>query len=303
MKTRVCLASIFISVTVLLAGCSQLKNEQTPTTPALSVHGEGFASETSTNFHGEAIRNQGWDMRTCRTCHGQRYDGGTAERSCRKCHDGINGPENCTTCHGGANNAPPKDLNGNTSQTTHGVGAHQTHLAGSSIATFVACGECHSVPGDVYQSGHLDPAGVNTPANVVFNERLARTATGNGTLVPNPSYDAASLRCNNTYCHGNWRSLKSTAPLSVSYAYIDSVITGENYSPLWTGGSNEAKCGTCHALPPKGHVGYGNPPTLPLSSCGGSGCHAGIVDGNGNIISATKHMNGKINASGPERNF
>lgn len=303
MKTRVCFGIILVAFIGLLAGCSQLKNDQTPSAPSVSVHGEGFASPASANFHGIAIQGKNWDMRSCKPCHGERYDGGTSQHSCRTCHTAVNGPENCATCHGGVNNAPPNDLSGNTSRTAHGVGAHQIHLAGSSISTYVPCGECHSVPGDVYQIGHLDPAGVSTPADVMFNERLARTVSGSGTVIPNPTYDAATFRCNNTFCHGNWRALKSSAPSSLSYIYADSVITGENYSPSWTGGSNEAKCGSCHALPPKGHLGYGTPPTLPLSSCGGSGCHAGIVDANGSIINPTKHVNGKINTSGQERNF
>ncbi|MDP4196679.1 MAG: hypothetical protein Q8940_16615, partial [Bacteroidota bacterium] len=72
---------------------------------------------------------------------------------------------------------------------------------------------------------------------------------------------------------------------------------GANFSPKWTQvDGSQAACGTCHGLPPKGHIGYPN--NLPVTACGNSGCHSGVVDINGNIIDKNKHINGAINVRG-----
>jgi predicted CxxxxCH...CXXCH cytochrome family protein len=188
-------------------------------------------------------------------------------------------------------------VNGETLESARGVGAHQKHLATGTVGKTVKCQECHVIPGQVFSPGHLDSP---LPAEVSFNDTLARLVTGGGKLTPNPSYDPATVKCSNTYCHGNWQARKSVAPSQFQYAYVDSVIVGNNVAPSWTGGSASAACGSCHDLPPKGHVGFGS---LDVTTCGNSGCHPGVVDDAGNIMDKNKHMNGKINVFGNELNF
>lgn len=251
-------------------------------------HRAGWTDSNAAGFHGKFIGMSGWDMLQCRPCHGATYAGGRVASSCLTCHQKPNGPENCTTCHGGTNFAPPRDLTGNTSRTKPGVGAHQPHVEGGSLASPVGCTECHTVPSSVYQPGHIDGSG---RARVNFNGPLGTTNTAGGTFVPHPQYLYDSLTCANMFCHGNWRLQKSIS--SYPYAYTDTVMTGSNHSPLWTGTSSEAACGTCHGLPPTGHFA--------TTLC--SRCHTGIIDINGNIIDSTKHINGKVNVFGEEYNF
>jgi len=164
-------------------------------------HVTGWAVDTSSTFHGEYIRSDSWDMRPCRSCHGDTYAGGISGVSCRTCHTAPAGPENCTTCHGSANNAPPRDLNGNLSGSARGVGSHQKHLTGSGrySALDMSCTSCHTVPGAVYTPGHLDTP---IPAEVLFHSSLA---VADPTGVPGPPFYAAdSLRCGNVFCHGNF---------------------------------------------------------------------------------------------------
>ncbi len=52
----------------------------------------------------------------------------------------------------------------------------------------------------------------------------------------------------------------------------------------------QAKCGTCHGLPPTGHI------AAPITSC--YLCHQGVVDEMGNIIDKDKHINGYKSARG-----
>ena len=258
-------------------------------------HADGWADSTMAGFHGNFIRTSTWNMLQCKPCHGSSYTGGRVTISCLTCHTKTNGPENCTTCHGGANAAPPVDLNRNSVRTAHGVGAHQIHLSGSYLADTLQCIECHTVPSSVYQPGHISAA-VHAPIH--FDGPVGALATAGGTFVPTPAYNSDSLRCSSTFCHGNWRLEKSAS--QDTFYYSDTVMVGNNYSPLWTGTSSEAVCGSCHGLPPAGHK------SKPLSKCGS--CHWNKtawdeIDVNGNILDRTKHMNGMENVFGSEYRF
>jgi predicted CxxxxCH...CXXCH cytochrome family protein len=221
-------------------------------------------------------------MKACQDCHGVDYLGGRTGESCITCH--TNGPEGCTTCHGGVNAAPPKDLANNTATTARGVGAHQAHLAGpfKMVASGIACADCHTVPATVYAAGHLDTP---LPAEVPLASTLARTATSG--YVPAPvvsSPTASTVTCASTYCHGAWR-LRSTP--TKAFAYTDSVMVGTFKAASWTLGATEAACGTCHGLPPTGHLPFA------LTAC--YSCHGDVMDASGNLKNKALHMNGKIN--------
>lgn len=269
-----------------------------------TIHGKGWEVPGSPNFHGKAIAAANWDMRPCQTCHGPEYAGGRIPSSCRRCHTDAGGPENCATCHGTTNPAPPRDVHGNTARTARGVGAHQIHYLGSSIAFGLHCGDCHQVPGATYDPGHIDA----TPnAEVVMNTQLALTVTNEPSTVfwdshtplrtPAPTYNAATLSCANTYCHGYFKNGNLTN------------------APVWTdvSGSNSA-CGSCHgdasastpyrrALPKTIAQGGTHPDPSGTTSCGTTTCHIGIVDANFRILDPTKHMNGKLDLGGVQFDF
>lgn len=310
MKTIFYLRLSVIGVaSALLYGCSDLKN-QTSNPTFVTVHPENFKSPSAPDFHGAAIQNAGWEMRDCRQCHGGTYSGRNA-KSCMDggCHVDANGnpksPESCNTCHGtfrGAATdtsswAPPRSIGGDATSTARGVGAHQYH--GNStvmdLSNPMSCAACHRVPSSVYASGHFDTPGA---AQVLYFGQLAMTPSA-GT-PPSPSYNAQTLQCGNTFCHGNWRMRKSGS--SNPFVYSDSVMTGNNRSVQWTGGSSEAACGTCHGLPPAGHLSQG----ITIAQCGY--CHYvtsqfDLVDGSGAIVNKSKHVNGRINLYGNEQAF
>ena len=290
-------AVVIVGVVAAWSGCADLKNSLP--TPTYGFHEKGWTDSSSTNFHGSTIRNAAWDMRSCKRCHGAQYDGGTARVSCRTCHTQPAGPEACTTCHGSVNPAPPKALDGSWAETLKGVGAHQEHLmATDSLSSQVKCSECHSVPQAVYAAGHLD---VPAAGRVVFNDTLANLVTAGGSYVPHPAYDAANLRCNNTYCHGAWRLERSSQPAAFRFAFSDSVMSGANYAPRWTAGEQGDSCGSCHGLPPAGHVQ--TLPGGPIQRTTCYQCHSQTVDQAGNILDRSKHVNGKINAFDRELHF
>jgi predicted CxxxxCH...CXXCH cytochrome family protein len=266
MKKNIFTYSIVAGLLIFF-GCSKTKNESAPTQVSVSVHGEGFADSTSSNFHANYIRAHSYNLQLCKQCHGIDYSGGTAGQSCLSCHNKSEGPENCTTCHGNVNAAPPKDLSGNTSRTARGVGAHQIHLTGSSLSSPIACTQCHVVPTQMSSPGHID--GTNG-AEVRFD-------TTSVFYRANATYSNGS--CANTYCHGNFNN-------------------GNSLTMSWTDtSSTAAACGTCHgdvtkttleekAFPKSGH------PSTDSKHC--STCHRAVVDASMNIINPSRHINGKV---------
>jgi predicted CxxxxCH...CXXCH cytochrome family protein len=149
----------------------------------------------------------------------------------------------CTSCHGDSTRAaaiaaaPPRDTKGNTATTAPGVGAHLVHLQGGPLRGALACTDCHTVPSDTSHSSQ--------PLNLTWG---ALAKTGGVT----PSWNGTALTCAN-YCHGS------------------SLGSGTNHAPVWTGGSSQAACGTCHGSPPStGHHGVGD-----HINAGCGACHGG----------------------------
>jgi predicted CxxxxCH...CXXCH cytochrome family protein len=280
-------------------GCAELRDDLPPAGGTIVVHKSGWIDPTSSYFHGNAIRDSGWDMSLCKKCHGQRYDGGTTGISCLTCHTNPTGPEYCTTCHGGANNAaPPRDLYHNTDGSSRGVGAHQRHLMGGSISGGMPCSSCHIVPAGLYVVGHVDS---QLPAEVPLNSPIGRTVTNEPSttdydptlplIVPDPLYDAGTISCGNSYCHGSFKN-------------------GNFFAPIWNDATGtQMACGTCHGdvtkptlaerARPKNAAEGGTHPSS--TSC--SNCHGDVVNSSLSIIDKTKHINGKLNVSGQERDF
>ena len=302
MRTKSLLSIIVCAAAgLVLYGCAKLQ-EPPPeaVAPGIAVHPAGWTDPASPNFHGKAIAANSWDMRPCRSCHGQNYAGGAVGVSCLTCHTKPGGPENCTTCHGGINPAPPSDVYGDTATVARGVGAHQVHLVGPRefSSASIACSDCHKVPATVYEAGHVDSP---LPAEVAITSALAKTPSGG--VTPSPTYDQATGKCSNTYCHGNFRLPKRGT--SNDFVYADTILVGNSAAPVWNAGQPEAACGTCHgsttsqgpSIVPKGH-NYSA-----ITGCGASPCHSGVVDATGKIMDRTKHINGKVNLQGLEYSF
>lgn len=307
MKTTLYLRLGIVAITTaLLYGCSELKNGSQAANPVfVYVHPEGFGLPTSPDFHGNEIKNSGWDIRKCRQCHGGTYSGSNAI-SCVKagCHVDSDGnpksPESCNTCHGAflgkasdtLSWAPPRSIARDFNTSARGVGAHQFHLISAmmDLSNPILCNGCHRVPSAVYVSGHFDSP---TAAQTMYFGQLASTPSAGST--PTPSYDPQTLRCGNTYCHGNWTARKATS--SYQFIYTDTVIAGGHYSPQWNGGEQEDACGTCHGMPPTGHQNFGTS----VSVC--TSCHYYKQSAQSGQLDKSIHVNGKIDLYGQEYDF
>lgn len=171
--------------------------------------------------------------------------------------------ESCNTCHGDVNAAPPRDLAGNTDPEALGVGAHQVHLAGSERARAVPCSDCHLVPDDVRDPGHLDSS---VPAEVVFSG--AASAYG-----PNATYENGTCRL--TSCHGG--------------SFPEGHDSGGSLTePVWNEvGQGQAACGTCHAIPPP--PPHPNPGTFPCHMC-----HQNLAEDDVTFLRPELHVDGVV---------
>lgn len=249
-------------------------------------HGTGIQDTSSTDFHGKVIASHGWSMKDCQACHGTDFSGGITKSSCNTCHNRNNGPKACNTCHGDFVNrtsiAPPQALNGATSTSYRGVGAHQLHLAAGMSGFTVSCSSCHPSLAGYDDPKHID----KTPfATIEFADTLLK-------LNPAMNYSFANISCNNSWCHGGFVFRKADANPAYAFAYTDSVMTGLNPSVIWNKvDGSQGTCGTsCHALPPAGH--------MPSSLTGCANCHGAVIDNTGKIINQEKHINGKSNLFG-----
>lgn len=261
-------------------------------------HPGDYLAPESPNFHGNYLRTAGnWNLQECQECHGSKYSGANTGLSCKTsgCHINPDGPEACNTCHGSFAGdvtdieswAPPRGLNKEMTSSDPAVGAHQAHLIYYNyLAGVTACQECHVVPQNYGDPGHIDES---PGAEVIFNGTLAVTVTEGGNRVPIPNYNPASNSCSAVYCHGNWGLLKVQSTNKSGYA--EDIMEGNSAAPNWID-ANSAACGSCHGLPPTGHIGKD------LSEC--ANCHGDVVDGSGNIIDNAEHDNGQVNVFGAE---
>jgi len=281
-----------IILTVYFTACSELQTNIEAPKP-LTVHEEGILVDSSADFHGNLVRANNWDMRSCQQCHGLNYEGGPVNESCLTCHNFPSGPENCTTCHGSASSmAPPRDLDRNTSNIARGVGAHQVHISGNLKGRTVSCTECHNVPGSAY--GDLNHIDGDLRAEALLEGERVNTSTNEPStseydpaltlFVPDPEYNLSELTCSNTYCHGYFKNGNLTN------------------APVWNDPAT-SECGSCHGSGtnplPKTTLEGGSHPTE--TDC--SSCHGGVVDENLNFINPSKHIDGKLNLFGNDIDY
>jgi predicted CxxxxCH...CXXCH cytochrome family protein len=282
---------LIFAVSFVFGSCSKLQNNAlAPVQSQSDIHPSGWATQSSSNFHGIYVKTHHYDMTTCTSCHGNDLKGGTAQVACYKCHEGSNGSLACITCHGSSvNAAPPKDLAGNSTVTFPTVGAHQNHLAGKEIFADVVCSSCHVVPQAAGPGLHPSGNGVavmfsgialtqsNVPGSQDYDDSLA-------TVVPSPVFNFKTLQCSNTYCHGNFKG-------------------GNHFTPKWTvlDGSQDS-CGSCHGTPPQvashpqtvfGQAIFYDGPTSQNCYL----CHEPMIDKDG-IQDSSLHVNGRLELQG-----
>jgi len=243
-------------------------------------HPEYFSDPNAATSHVSFIRDEiNWDITTCKGCHGIDYAGaGSYNKNCLKCHQKEDGPEDCSVCHGSNDNAaPPEDLAENSGTYHVTVGAHQAHVSGTKLTTNMLgnCTTCHSDVPAFDVASHINDGTSNS--EVIFSN------IGNDFTTNSPNWDRNSATCSNVYCHGAFTFPEHDN----NFAYEDSAMLGTYQTMTWNSvGSYQAICGSCHGLPPEGHIASA------LNEC--ANCHPNVVDSNLNIVGKSLHINGRV---------
>lgn len=277
--------TFIIAIPVIYQGCSETEDNLV-NSPELLTHPDGWADTASQNFHGKYIfDNKQWNLKSCRSCHGGDYAGGTSGSTCLTCHSASGGPQNCRLCHGGlpGRSSPPKALNGETSEAYIGVGMHVSHMDSTNYSKPVVCSECHKSLTEGFDSpDHIgdNPDGI---AEVTFGV-LAKTETfyEGGSFMPNPVWNREAVSCSESYCHGTFKDGNLIA------------------SPVWTD-KQSVKCGSCHGDPvsgnpnpiPNGNFFHPHYPEYTINIC--YQCHGGVINNAGVITAPDLHLNGVVN--------
>ena len=224
----------------------------------VEVMGGHVADYVAKEKHG-ADFNAGTATCASAACHGETL-AGAAGPSCDTCHNGWK--KTCNFCHGDKSDpsgAPPATVAGATGTSVRGVGAHQSHLKSSTWHTQLTCEQCHTVPTDAMDPGHIDA----TPAELNFTGIAVADSA-------KPAFNGKT--CSGVYCHG-------------------ATLSGAGATPEWTKvDGSQAKCGSCHGLPPGG---------THTKSTACSMCHGAVVDSDFKIIAPQLHINGKVDVTPP----
>ncbi len=173
--------------------------------------------------------------------------------------------QSCTACHGGADgvgdevSAPPQGLEGETARDSLAVGAHREHLGPSEWHRELFCANCHVVPVNIDDPGHIDDG--DETAEVNFDN-----------LNPDADYDGGG-GCKNLYCHGDGQNK----------------LGDQNWADDIT-----LVCSSCHGDQSnrpgdlsKPHERHIVDESLPCGEC-----HSSVVTGIDNFVDPNLHLNG-----------
>lgn len=209
-------------------------------------HPSGFVAPT---MHGSELKMQ---VQDCRGCHGQDLEGSMVAPSCDGCHTPVMTPTawrtTCTFCHGGSTDmtgAPPRNLDGTTTNATGTFPAHGRHVT-AGIAPAADCKQCHVKATDALSPGHIFDT-TKGVAEVDFGTGLSRQ--GAFTMAGG---------CTTNYCHGNGRGDNGTVATNAPAMTCASCHAGmaspttewdkmSGLHSLHLGATVATACSTCHS--------------------------------------------------------
>jgi predicted CxxxxCH...CXXCH cytochrome family protein len=268
-------AVIFRSMT----GAGSLGTDSTPRNSVCEV------CHTTTIYHNNTTHSSHNNRTDCTVCHS--HASGFAGLSCTACHG--NPPVGFSTLVG----RPANPVSAPTGAASAGM--HAFHTLSTAGGAGYQCRACH-------RSGMGDGSSQNKVIDIRFAAFGVSTSGSFDGFAPISGYTfsagntaGGTLRCGNTYCHGNF-----TGGISSN-------------KPSWTDSSTGA-CGTCHATAPPAllnhsvHISAAWGPRAACEDChpdrSSTGRHSGHVDGavtfrDGNNLAGTNACD-RCHGSGAE---
>lgn len=312
---------LIIAIFLLFYGCSEKVTDVD-----VDSHPAAWAEEDNNNFHGTYVLENG--TRSCQTCHGELFDGGTSKVSCRTCHalyphdpefallssanfhgqfirDNDWDLSECQSCHGESFNLPSTETSCLTCHTSPGGP--------------IACNTCHG------SMNNIAP-----PQDLSNNLETTFPGVGAHQLHLGVSEFTSNMGC--TSCHVLDYDFYASAHIDgdnqVELVFDDLATNSGSVNPEYN--FSNATCSNvyCHGnfvfLRDESDNSWaynndmvGNNPVVDWTvvdgsqiSCGSCHdlppeghkpysqschlCHSQVVDENFNIINKTLHINGEI---------
>jgi predicted CxxxxCH...CXXCH cytochrome family protein len=151
-----------ISLLILISACSELNND-IPSVPKISTHGEGVFDSSSSSFHPYTISNYSNGIYSCTQCHAANFSGGTAGIGC-----------NTTDCH------PGLEVHVTGFLDTTNINFHGNYIKNHSW-DMIRCQSCH---GENYAGDELSPSCLNCHSNPGGPENCTTCHGGEGSNAP-----------------------------------------------------------------------------------------------------------------------
>lgn len=78
-----------VLIVLFCAACSDLEENIVSPDQAISVHKDGIKEKSSSNFHGNLVKNSADKLYNCQGCHASDYSGAKTDVNCVTCHSSL----------------------------------------------------------------------------------------------------------------------------------------------------------------------------------------------------------------------
>jgi predicted CxxxxCH...CXXCH cytochrome family protein len=242
-----------ISIVILFDGCSKLQENITqPKT--ISIHSKGDLDTSSTNFHGNVLKANNFNLDGCKQCHAANFQGGITDVSCYNCH---NYPHQQGYLDTTSVNFHGTVLKANNFSTDACSRCHAADFKGGN--TNISCIGCHNYP---HPQGMTDSTSSSFHGKIIMANKFVMDEcqkchgndfSGNGSSLLNcrtcHTQPEGPLACNT--CHGNFGDpTKIAPPRDINgNTSTDFITVGAHISHLYENDLAVVACENCHKVP------------------------------------------------------
>ncbi|KAA3618893.1 MAG: hypothetical protein DWQ05_05860 [Calditrichaeota bacterium] len=274
----------------LAGGTSKVSCYQCHTT---FPHWQGWIGQGQ-NSHNFYLRSNGYDMESCKNCHGENLDGGSSEVSCTKCHADFPHPQGWELSSG--DNSHTTFLIANEFDYTSCKKCHGQDFQGG--ATGISCNKCHEGFPHLPEWSGTGTEGHGSFLKIKDYDMDSCRGCHGEDLTGGPS-GISCTKCHTTFPHPQGWELDSGVNSHTTFLQANNFdysscknCHGEDF----TGGSSGISCNKCHdgfphldswvAAGPDGHNTFLKNKDYDMESC--KSCHGADLKGGTSGISCSQ---------------